>query len=75
MAPNAEAKLVRVKVPLKYGAFHAERPEGPDVEYKGGDIADVTPRQARAYGLEPLTEDEVRGVTKATPSIKQDVPK
>jgi hypothetical protein len=66
-------KLVKVRIPERYGSFHAERPGERDTEYKGGDIALLTERQARDNGLVPIKDDQEE-VNQTPPKLNQDVP-
>lgn len=57
MASNAKQTgptLVKVRIPERYGTFHSNRGDKPDVQYKGGEVAEVTEREAEVYELEVL---------------------
>lgn len=48
-------ELVQVRVPERYANFYSTRGPGkPEARYAGGQIAEVTPREAGIYGLEVL---------------------
>lgn len=78
----APTGLVRVRIPERYGVFHARYPDGSARKFAGGQIADIPPELAKIYGLASI-EDELRAAasadtgvpaTAAAPVAKQDVP-
>lgn len=47
-------KLVKVLIPKEYGSFWSSREGKGDVELRGGEVGEVTEREAALYGFEVL---------------------
>lgn len=58
------SKALKYVIPKRYGTVHVQQPDGSEKAYAGGDVVELSEKQAKALGATPASP----------PTAKHDVP-